>query len=568
MKKQPKLKQAVPPETATLQPTGIESLDRVLRGGIPAGSTVLLAGGAGSGKTILALQWMFAGQRLYKEPGLFISATEYLTGAIRRAQKLSFFDPSVVGLSSIFFTDMSELLRQVTQGERQPTRKDVFDLAELIFDLAMKMGAKRIVIDSITSIGHRLNDFDLVREFIFQLINKLSVIGANVIMTSEVAGEGYSNFKVEEFMVDGILHMTQETGRLYEPVRRLRVVKMRATVYDANPVLFRIGTDGLTFFPREKGRLTYLVSNERIPTGVAGLDAMVGGGYYRGTSVLISGSAGAGKTLFALQCVKGALEKNEKCLYLSFEESREHLLKATKSFGWQFEQYEQDGRLRFVSAYPEEFHTDEHLHKIIQHIEDQRPSLVVFDSASALHSVFSETELHDMLSNLIAHAKTLGVTMLITGATTGFFTSTEAVAGVHLSTIADAIIVLRQIEIRSQLRHALLVMKMRSTDHDRTLREFVFTPDGISVITDFKGYESILSSAGPRKVEQSTEDRLRELFVEVLGPLGVQMFEHERAIGLDLKRVKKLLADLGDQGIISMRRKEEFTQRSESIMKS
>jgi circadian clock protein KaiC len=549
-----------------LQPTGIETFDRILRGGIPKGSTILLAGAAGTGKTILALQWLFAGQKRYGEVGIYLSATEYLTGSIRRAQRMSFYDPDVVGTTKLFFTDLNELLRLITRGERPPTRKDVFDLADKIFEMALEMGAKRIVIDSITSIGHRLGDALIVREFIYQLIAKLMTIGTNVIMTSEVAGERFSMFDVEEFIADGIISVTQEPGRLYEPTRKLRIVKMRGTSYNANAVLFRITGDGLRFFPREKGRLSYQVSDERITTGIAGLDRMTGGGYFKGSAVLLSGSSGAGKTIFALQCLHGALTQGEKCLFLSFEESREHLLKEAGGFGWNLQKFEEAGSFRILSAYPEEFHTDEHLDAIIKLIDELRPSIMVFDSATALHSVFNEEELHDMLSNLVAFAKERGVTMLITGATTGFLGMGEKGSDVHLSTVADAIVLLRQIEIQSELKHAVTVMKMRSSNHERILREFVFTPQGIRIVTDFKGYENVLAG-GARKVSKSTEDRLRDLFVEVLGPMGVDIFEHEKAIGLDFSRVKRLLTDLGDQGIISQRRKEEFTKRSESIIK-
>jgi len=551
-----------------VQPTGIETFDRILRGGIPQGSTVLLAGAAGTGKTILALQWLFAGQKQYGDVGIYISATEYLTGSIRRAQKMSFYDPDVVGTTKLFFTDLNELLRLVTKGQRAPTRQDVFDLADQIFELALDMGAKRIVIDSITSIGHRLGDPQLVREFIFQLIAKLMTIGTNVVMTSEVNAPRFSMFDVEEFIADGIISVTHEPGRLYEPVRRLRIVKMRGTSYNANAVLFRITRDGLRFFPREKGKLTYQVSDERITTGIEGLDRMTSGGYFRGSSILLSGASGAGKTLFALQCLHGALTQGEKALFLSFEESRAHLMKEGAAFGWNLEKFERSGSFRIMSAYPEEFHTDEHLDAIISHIEEVKPSIVVFDSATALHSVFSEEELHDMLSNLLAFAKERKVTMLITGATTGFLAVNDRGTDVHLSTVADTIVLLRQIEIQSELKHAVTVMKMRGSDHERLLREFVFTPQGIRIITDFRGYENVLSSSGgARKVSQSTEDRLRALFVEVLGPLGAQIFEHEKAVGLDLARVKAMLTDLGDQGVISQRRKEEFTKKSEIIIK-
>lgn len=548
-----------------VQPTGIASLDQVLHGGIPQGSTMLIAGPAGTGKTILALQWLFSGHREFGDAGIYVSATEYLTGSIKRAERMSFFDSGLVGTSKINFTDLSEFLRLITRGERPPTREDVFAVADRIFELAMNMEAKRIVVDSITAFGRRLNDTALITEFVFQLAAKLAVIGATVVMISEVADGKYSAYGVEEFIADGIISLNQEVARLYEPIRKLRIVKLRGMSHDANEIQFHITKDGITLFPKVRAHLAQQASQERVTTGIPGLDAMLHGGYFKGSAVLLGGVSGAGKTIFALQCAEGVLSQGKKCLYVSFEESKERLFLDTDAFGWNLRQHERNGLLRIAAAYPAEFPIDEHLYRITALIEEFEPELVVFDSASALHSLFTDEDIHDLLSNLIAFTKSREVTAIITSATSGFPTLGKMVSQTQLSTTADAIILLRQVEVQSALKHGVLIMKLRGSDHERTLREFVFGPDGVRILTDFRGYEDVLSG-GARKVSASTEDRLRALFIEVLGPFGAKIFEHEKAGGLDLERIEALLSELGDQGIISMRRKEEFRERAQGIV--
>ncbi|OGG11987.1 hypothetical protein A2Z00_02055 [Candidatus Gottesmanbacteria bacterium RBG_13_45_10] len=542
-------------ENDLVRPTGIKELDTMLHGGFPSNATILLAGASGCGKTILSMQWLMEGYRLYQEPGMYISLTEPINKMVKTAQQLSFFKQEYLTPGKVFFEDLRTILHNLGLDSKEITVKDIDRIVDALSDLMYQCNAKRIVIDSITAIAYRLHDEHLIRTFIHQLDALLAQTQINLILTSEVTGEGYSIFGVEEFISDGILKLTREKQK-EERVNRLYIIKMRGTDFDSHPASYRITTQGIRFYPRLLRDLTYHVSAKRIPTGIKGLDEMTNGGYFEGSSVLVTGSSGSGKSLLSLQFLLQGLKDGKKVMLVSFEESRDQIMRNAKGFNWDLETYEQQGKFKLISAYPEQKYLEEHIDMIRSEIETFGANLMVIDSLSSLGNVFMEDVVRDFVSRLNGYLKEKLVTTIYTHATATLLGANQ-ITDAHLSTITDHIIMLRYVEIQSELRHALLILKMRGSNHDKKLKEIVFTPQGLEISGEFSGLEGVLSGS-THKVSESIEEQLHALFMETLGPMGEKIFHEEKTKGLTYESIKKLIDDLSNQGVVSVRRKEEF----------
>ncbi len=284
---------------------------------------------------------------------------------------------------------------------------------------------------------------------------------------------------------------------------------------------------------------------------------------FEGSITLLSGASGTGKTNVALHFLVAALQRGEHALYFTFEQSKDHLIKDAKNFGWDLAKYERDGKLFIFASYPGELYLEEHERKIKDIIEKHEIKRLVIDSLTALNNTYSEPEVRNFGANLMSLAKSHQVTTLLNAATTSLM-GAESVSGVHVSTISDNIIMLRYVEINSELKHGILILKVRGSQHDKTLREFTFTVKGIEISSTFSGYEGVVGGSA-RRVSSSVEDQLHDLFMEILGPMGAQLFAEEKKKGLTQERVLTMMKELGDQGIISQNRQANFEDRIERI---
>lgn len=548
-----------------IQPTGIQELDILLRGGIPKGANVLLSGNSGSGKTILTLQWLFEGYKKYKEPGIYISLTEPINKALINAKKLNFFDEKIVGPMQIYFTDLRGILKGLDLEYKNLARKDIDTIIEAIGNMVEQSGAKRVILDSITAMAYRLNNHDLIRNFIFMLGTRLANMDVTVFMTSEVTDGKYSVFGVEEFIADGIISLHQERKGV-NTIRKLEINKMRGTEYSSWSTTFRISKNGIHLYPRYFRELSYKTSDERITTGVDGLDQMSNGGFVKGSTILLSGASGTGKTLMGLQYLYKSLEKGKKALHYSMEESHDQLMRNARQFGWDLAKYEKNKQLTIKIAYPEQYYLEEHISQIQQAVDKCNAEVIVIDSLSALANEFGEDIVRDFVSRINAYFKEKMATTILTQATSDLIGANN-ITDAHLSTITDTIIMLRFVEIESELKHALLILKMRGSDHDKKLREMIFTTTGLEISSDFQGFEGVLSGA-TKKVSNTTEEQLHALFLEFLGPMGETIFKEEKRRGLTYENVDRLLKELGNQGIISVKRKEKFLDQAKIIIQS
>lgn len=559
----------------SVRPTGIPELDSILDGGLPSNAAVFVAGPPGAGKSILAMQWLFAGYRDHRESGIYFTLTEPTTKLLANLRSMNFFDKEMVASSDIravlpdspvahrpgiHFVDLRVIMKDIGIGKKDFTRKDIEKLCEKIVHIANQCDGSRIVLDSITALMYQMGTEELKRAFIFELSTYMGAMAANVLLIGEEAesvGDG-----IEGFISDGLIRLDY-SRKNNELLRTLEIVKMRGINYDAHSTTFRISEDGITLYPRLHRPLTYPVSNLRVGTGIVGFNEMTGGGYIKGSTVAVMGPSGVGKSIASLHFLFEGLRAGEPCVLVSFEESRDQIFQNASGFGWDLAKYEKADLLKLVIADPEDYYLDEHIKHITKAVTECGAKRIVIDSLSSLGNAFGSEGLHDFAWRMSTYFKGHESTSLFTLATEGL-TGAGPLSEAHISSFVDAIVMFRYVEIQSELRRAVLVLKMRGSSHDRKLREIVVTSDGISISTDFRGYEAVLSGS-TRKIKESVDDQLRVLFLEVLGPMGEKIFNEEKRKGLTAKRVKELIDQLGSQGVLSVQRKADFLDRTQHI---
>ncbi len=574
--KSDKKKEAADPK---IRPTGIEALDAVLNGGLPKSASVLLSGDAGAGKTTLAMQWLLAGCSEHDESGIYITMTEPTITLLRNLDGMSFYDGKYLASSDLnasnfeteiaarkglHLIDLRQIMEEVGLLKSEYTYEDLDLLVETLFKLISHAKVQRVALDSITAVAYLLKDEAMIRSFIFKFGKYISLVNSNVLLISEAKKEEDSAFGVEEFITDGVIRLAYGVPEKNLP-RTLKVKKLRGIAFNSKPVSYSITGDGLKFFMPMRKRLDFEVSEQRLPSGIPGFDKITKGGYIETSSILITGPSGSGKTLLALQSMVYSLQQGHKAIYFSFEESRGQILRNAKSFGWDLESYEKQGLLSMVVAHSEEFYHQEHISIVKNAIEDFKPKLVVIDSLSAIENAYSKEVIHDWATQIISLFKTNGVTGIFTDVTNEIIGSSRA-SDNALSSLFDQIVILRYVEIEAEFKHAILVLKMRGSHHDKKMYNLDFTDTGLKISHSYSGYEGIFSGSA-RQVSESAEKQLNELFIELLGPMGQQMFEREQAKGLQLSNVVNFIEDMATQGILSQENKEIFLSRSKYILK-
>jgi circadian clock protein KaiC len=468
---------------STSSPTGIAGFDAALGGGFPTGSVVLLAGSSGSGKTIFAFQWLFEGAK-NKENGIYISMTEPLFKSVKNIETMDFYDKSAIEQEKIKVVDLREL---------HPTEKISPDkIIESIEKEVRQTNAKRLCIDSVTAIAYNIDDRAKIRKFIFDLGKRLSVLGCTVILTSEIIEPGkFSAYGVEEFIADVILRLDQVKVR-DTLERKMLLTKVRGRSYKAEDLYFKISSKGIIVFPSLKGILAYPHLGERISIGNAQLDDLLSGGVFEGSSTLLAGASGTGKTIASLQFIAEGLKNGEKCLFAGFEESAEQLIQNAKIFGWDLKEYIEKGLLFLRCVYPHEKSAEEHLADINEIVESKQITRCAVDSLTAISNVFSKGKFSSMSRRLSSYLKAKKVTTVFTCGTTSFVGGGE-LTGTHISTLTDNIILLRYVEIESKLGWIIVVIKARGSQHSRELKAYEITGKGIVIGKALEGYEGVIT---------------------------------------------------------------------------
>jgi circadian clock protein KaiC len=480
--------------------TGIQGFDEITGGGLPLGRPTLISGGAGSGKTMFALEFLVRGATQFGEPGVFISFEETLPDLARNAASLGFNLDRLVADKKLFLDHVS-----ISRSEISGTGE--FDLDGLfirIADAVQQVGAKRVVLDTIEALFGELPNPGILRAEIRRLFGWLKQKGLTTVITAERdRPERLTRHGIEEFVSDCVIVLDH---RIREEIstRRLRVVKYRGSTHGTNEYPFLIDEYGISVLPISSLGLDHAAPNARISTGITRLDGMMGGkGFFRGSSILLSGTAGTGKTSVSAHFVDAACRRGERCLYFAFEESPRQIVRNMRSIGIDLEPSVKKGLLRFHAARPTYGGIEEILLVAHKNIGNFKPDVVVVDPITNLLTVSTLGEVRSMLTRLVDFLKTQEITAVFTSltATGGSLEATEA----DVSSLMDTWLLLKAIEVGGERNRAVYVLKSRGMEHSNQIREFVLTNHGLHLLDVYLGPDGVLT--GSARVSQEGRER-------------------------------------------------------------
>src|SRR5580658_1109480 len=433
-------------------PTGISGLDQITGGGLPRGRVTLVAGSAGAGKTLLGLNFLVAGAREYGEAGVLMTFEESADKVARNVRSLGFDldDLQSKGMLVVlaFRVDPSEI---VAAGEF-----DFEPIFAILADAIEQVGAKRVVLDTIEVIFGAFGDDNIVRSELIRLVRWLDDRGITAVLTGErgaKGGESLTRHGIEEYVTDCVIVLDHRVTAEIS-TRRLRVVKYRGSAHGTNEYPFLISARGFTVLPITSVALDYAASEERVSTGIPRLDHMLGGGMFRGSTLMVSGTAGTGKTSLGAHVVNTACERGEHALMVLLEESPEQLLRNMRSIGLDLAPWVKAGLLRIWAARPSAFGLETHLAVLAGLIEEEQPSLAVLDGTTDLSDGAMATEVTSSVARQIDLLKSRGITSVITAAGQG-----EDASSASVSAMVDTWLQLRNIEANGERNRLLFVLK-------------------------------------------------------------------------------------------------------------
>jgi circadian clock protein KaiC len=450
-------------------PVGIVELDKILDGGFPARSLILLSGNAGSGKTILSTQFLYNGAVKYGEKGVYVSFAENREAFYRNMLSLGMDMRSLERKGLFKFLDMVTM-----QG------KDALKIiTEMVVKTTSELKAKRLVIDSLSGLLQTMGAAE-TRIFLHTVLGKVTEsLGVTTIALGEIPyGEGKTGLGVEEFVADGVIFLTH-MGTAVSENRKLAIVKMRGTPLDRATFEYLIdkkyGGVGLVVLPKRVKMPT--ASEKKISTGVEGLDKMMHGGVFKGSVTLIEGATGIGKTTLCLQFLAANALKGEESLYISYEEPVGQIKRAMRSIGLDAQKL---GDKFVIDYYVPEALTPLHYHMLLREMLDLHvPTVIALDSITAMQRLLSKQDFNFFLRYLQLICKQRGLTVFLTST----YGTVEANKATEVSTLADNIVILRYFEIKDTMGREMLVLKTRGSAHDKKAVPFEITGSGINVNT-------------------------------------------------------------------------------------
>jgi circadian clock protein KaiC len=500
--------------------TGIRGLDEVTKGGLPRGRPTLVCGGAGSGKTLLAAEFLVRGALQFGEPGVFMSFEETSDELTKNVVSLGFKLDDLVAQKRISLDYI-----QIDRNEIEETGE--YDLEGLFIRLdhaIASVGAKRVVLDTIETLFSGIPNPAVVRAELKRLFQWLKNKGMTTIITGEQGENTFTRHGLEEYVSDCVIFLDH---RISEQVstRRIRVVKYRGSAHDTNEFPFLIDEKGITVMPITSLGLRHTVTNKRVSTGVPRLDAMLGGkGYYRGSSVLISGSAGTGKTSLVAHFADAACRRGERCLYFAFEESESQVMRNMRSIGIDLEQWVKKGLLKYHADRPTLYGLETHLSVMQRMISEFKPAAVIVDPVSNLNAVANNSNVKTMLTRLLDQLKLDRVTSVLTILTQG--SPTTEVTDVDISSLADTWIQLRDIEFGGERNRGMYILKSRGMAHSNQIREFVLTDKGVNLLDVYVGPSGVLT--GSARLSREAQEKAKDLARQQDGQIKQLHLERKR----------------------------------------
>ena len=480
-------------------PTGIRGLDEITRGGLPQGRSTLVTGGTGTGKTLLGLQFLVAGAREHGEPGVLVTFEESAEKVTANVASLGF---DLDGLQRdgmlIIMAFPVEAAEIVETGEF-----DFGPLSLVLDDAIRRIGARRVVLDSIEVLFGAFKAQAIVRAELGRLFGWLEGREVTAIVTGERADDALTRHGIEEYVSDCVIVLDH---RVHEGVatRRLQVVKYRGSTHETNEYPFLITVRGFEVLPVTAVSLDYAASSERLSTGVPRLDRMLSGGLYRGSTVLVSGAPGTGKSTVGAQLIDAACARGERALLVLFEESPNEVIRNMGSVGLDLGRWVEAGLLRIWAARPSAFGLETHLTILARLMDEQKPTIAVLDGITSLTHQPTQANVVSMVARQIHLLKSRGITAMATT-----LVQEDEASGVGVSSLMDTWLLLRNVESNGERNRLLFVLKSRGTAHSNQVREFLLTDHGVELADVYVGPGGVMT--GSERVMQQAREHSDQL---------------------------------------------------------
>ncbi len=479
--------------------TGIIGFDEITVGGLPRGRPTLIAGGAGSGKTMFGMEFIVNGITNYNEPGIYVSFEERETDLAQNFASIGFDLDQLVADKKIII-DHIPLIRTGYQETGE------FDLEGLFIRLNMhakKIGAKRIVLDTVEVLFSTFSEHAIIRSELQRLFGWFKENNLTAVITGEAGTTSLTRYGLEEYVADCVIYLD---NRIKDQIatRRLRIIKYRGSTHGLDEYPYLIDRDGINVLPISSLGLQSSAPAERISTGIPQLDTMFSArGYYRGSSILISGGAGSGKTSIAAAFAAAAVARGERCVYFAFEESEAQIIRNMASIGINLKPGVKSGLLSFFCSRSTQYGLEMHLAMMYKILEDLNPDVIVMDPISNLITAGTDWQVKGMLTRLIDYLKMKEITSLYTDLTRGGEVAETTQEGV--SSLMDTWLLVGSVEGNGERNRTLNILKSRGMSHSNQMREFILSDDGIDLINVYTSGEKVLTGAA-RLAQQSQEE--------------------------------------------------------------
>jgi circadian clock protein KaiC len=501
-------------------PTGILGFDEVTCGGLPSGRPTLVCGSAGCGKSMMAVEFLVRGATQFGEPGVMMTFEESAEDIAKNVASLGFDVRHLIAKKQI-------VIDHVVVNRNEIEENGEYDLEGLFIRLGHAIDtikAKRVVLDTIETLFAGLTNQGILRTELRRLFGWLRDRGMTTIITGERGDGQLTRQGLEEYVSDCVVLLDHRVTSQVS-TRRLRIVKYRGSVHGTNEYPFLIDEDGISVLPITSPSMDYSVSTERMSTGISGLDEMLGGkGFFRGSSVLLSGTAGTGKSSVAAHLANAVCKRGEKCFYFSFEESPAQILRNMHSIDVRLEPHVRKGLLAFHSTRPTVHGLEVHLVRMHKLIEQFKPSVVILDPISNIQSAGTETDATNMLLRLIDFLRKQNVLAFLVSLTAGGSALEATNAG--MSSIVDAWLLLRDVEVAGERNRLMYVLKSRGMAHSNQVREFLITSKGVQLRDAYLGAGGVLTGTA-RLIQEARDAAEQRLMNDEISRKKLAM-EHRR----------------------------------------
>jgi circadian clock protein KaiC len=479
-------------------PTGIKGLDEITDGGLPLGRTTLICGTAGCGKTLMGMEFIVRGILNYSEPGVFMAFEETAAELTQNVASLGW------DLEELTATEKLSIDYVYIDPQEIEETGD-YDLEALFIRLGSAIdaiGAKRVVLDTVEVLFSGLSNAAIVRAELRRLFRWLKTKGVTAIVTGEKGENSLTRYGIEEYVSDCVIRLDH---RLYEDIstRKLQIVKYRGSSHGTNDYPFLINSDGITVLPITSVGLDHTVTHERISSGIERLDTMLGGeGYFRGSSILITGTAGTGKTTLAAHFAEATCRRGERCLYFAFEEAPQQIIRNMQSVGINLPEFVNQGLLRFQARRPTAYGLEMHLVQIHSLIKEFQPTVVIIDPMSNLTMGGTLLQAKAFLFRLIDLLKFQQITVFLTNLIQGGIPVEQTEIGV--SSLMDTWLEVRFVESNGERNRVFFILKSRGMEHSNQVRELKLTKQGVELVDVYLGEGMVLTGTA-RRIQEEKE---------------------------------------------------------------